>query len=50
MVANLWHKLIDVFVSLVSLFLMVKFFLMTAGVRLSIAGILAPFKKKEKKR
>lgn len=50
MIDYLYQKLIEIFVSLISLYLMVKFFLMVVGVRLTLAGVLAPLKKKEKKR
>lgn len=49
MVDYLCQKLVEIFVSLVFLYWMIKAFLMVVGIRLTLAGVLAPLKKKEKK-
>lgn len=46
----LWHKLVEIFVSLVFLYWLLKASLMVVGIRIDFWKVLLSFKNKEKKR
>lgn len=46
----LWHKLVEIFVSLVFLYWLLKATLMVVGIRINFWKVLSSFKNKEMKR